>query len=92
MSDFINQFSEHLTSKEASPKTIVNYLADIRHFAKWFRETNAQELPLKEITPTDIRDYRGYLNSRRCWLPPPRRRHLRGIQHYRHERQVHRLH
>lgn len=61
MTDFVDHFAEHLKNKEASPKTVVNYLADIRHFAKWFQETNGQELALKEITPTDIRDYKSYL-------------------------------
>lgn len=67
MTDFIDKFAEHLKNKEASQKTIVNYLADIRHFAKWFEETNGQELALKEITPTDIREYKSYLltNERR---------------------------
>ncbi len=61
MADFTQQFAEHLQAQEASPKTIVNYVADINHFARWFRDTNGQELTLKEITPTDLRDYRSHL-------------------------------
>lgn len=61
MTDFIDRFAQYLQAKEASPKTVINYLADLRHFARWFALSNGQELALKEITPTDVRDYRGYL-------------------------------
>ena len=61
MTDFVDKFAEHLQAKEASPKTVVNYLADLRHFARWFAASNGQELALIEITPTDVREYRAYL-------------------------------
>ena len=61
MTDFIDSFAEHLQAKEASPKTVVNYLADLRHFARWFASSNAQELALKAIAPTDVREYRAHL-------------------------------
>ncbi|MHB1416600.1 MAG: tyrosine-type recombinase/integrase [Chloroflexota bacterium] len=61
MSDFIDSFAKNLQAKEASPKTVVNYLADLRHFARWFLASNGQELAIEEITPTDVREYKGYL-------------------------------
>jgi site-specific recombinase XerD len=61
MSDFIDSFTQYLQAKEASPKTVVNYLADLRHFARWFAASNGQELALRDITPTDVREYKGYL-------------------------------
>jgi len=61
MPDFIDQFAQHLKSQEASPKTVANYTIDLRKFAVWFRDSNGQELTLKGITPTDVRDYKSYL-------------------------------
>lgn len=67
MNDFIRHFAEHLQDKEASSETVLSYLADIHHFAKWFKVSNGQGLALHEITPTDIRDCKSYLlNNERC--------------------------
>jgi integrase/recombinase XerC len=61
--DFRERFQAYLLAKEASPKTVVNYLADLEHFARWFASANGQPLTLPDLTPTDLRDYKAYLRT-----------------------------
>lgn len=80
MSDFIDNFAQYLQAKEASPKTVVNYLSDLRHFARWFAASNGQQLALIEITPTDVREYKGYLLNVERRLPATINRRLTTIR------------
>ena len=49
--DFTERFAARLKAQEASPKTVADYVIDLRKFTVWFRDTNGQELTLDEITP-----------------------------------------
>ena len=49
--------------EERSPHTIRAYLSDVRLFGRWFEQTNGKELTPQRVTPTDLREYRGYLQT-----------------------------
>ena len=49
--------------EERSLHTIRAYLSDVRLFGRWFEQTNAKELTPQRVTPTDLREYRGYLQA-----------------------------
>ena len=49
--------------EERSPHTIRAYLSDVCLFGRWFEQTNAKELTPQRVTPTDLREYRGYLQA-----------------------------
>ncbi len=57
----LQRFIEHLRSQDRSEWTIKSYFSDSRLFARWFYETNREELTPQSITPIDLREYKRYL-------------------------------
>ena len=41
--------------------TIRGYLSDLRHFSRWFAQTNGEELAVELITPIDVKEYKHFL-------------------------------
>lgn len=58
------QFAEHLRHRECSPLTVLNYLSDLRAFARWFEQTNGDGLTPDRVTPTDLREFKRHLVQR----------------------------
>ena len=58
----LEAFKSDLLNEDTSQHTISAYLSDITHFMKWYVET-FQEFDLDEVTPTDIREYREFLQE-----------------------------
>jgi len=52
-----------LQDKDVSILTLRGYLSDVQQFARWFEQSNSETFNLPAITPTDIREYRQYLQS-----------------------------
>ncbi len=65
----IRQFVKFLEESERSSATIKNYRGDLGAFAAWFHDTNGDELAPKNITPTDLREFKRYL-QKTCNLKP----------------------
>jgi site-specific recombinase XerD len=64
--DLLSKFEMHLNELDVSPLTMRGYLSDLRHFTRWFEETNGEALQVNRITPTDVKEYKQYmLNSER---------------------------
>jgi site-specific recombinase XerD len=78
----IELFLADLQRQEASPLTLRNYLSDLESFAGWFRTTLGQGLSVKEITPTDIREYRSYLLNVKARKAATVNRHLAAIRKF----------
>lgn len=57
----LTNFADHLTNQDRAALTIRGYLADLKHFAGWFEQTNGEAFSPQAVTPTDIREYRQYL-------------------------------
>ncbi|HLE62729.1 MAG TPA: phage integrase N-terminal SAM-like domain-containing protein [Pyrinomonadaceae bacterium] len=67
MSDhFLPQFKHHLLSLGRAERTLNAYESDLRHFAVWFEQFNKRPFTLKELTATDVREYRTALLRRKC--------------------------
>lgn len=61
------QFEEHLVLTQLSPSTVVNYLADLRAFARWGVDRIDPDFSLVVLTPGAVRAYRSYLlEEKRC--------------------------
>jgi integrase/recombinase XerC len=78
----IELFLADLQRQEASPLTLRNYLSDLESFGGWFRSSLGQELSVKEITPTDIREYRSYLLNVKARKAATVNRHLAAIRKF----------
>ncbi|MGB9801201.1 MAG: tyrosine-type recombinase/integrase [Thermanaerothrix sp.] len=81
MSD-LEQFETWLREQDRSVQTVRGYLADLRQFAAWFEGTNGKPLRVQDVTPTDVREYRGWLQTVRKASAATVRRHLMAIRAY----------
>ena len=61
MNKLLTNFQKYLDDQDLSPLTVKGYLADLRHFARWFEQTNGEALTVQRITPTDVKEYKQYL-------------------------------
>lgn len=59
----IDEFVAELHRQDASPATVRNYAADLRAFARWFPASSGEPFAARAVTPTDLREYRGYLRA-----------------------------
>jgi integrase/recombinase XerC len=61
--NLLSVFEKHLNALDISPLTARGYLADLRHFTRWFEQTNGETLAVQRITPTDVKEYKHFLLS-----------------------------
>jgi site-specific recombinase XerD len=59
-------FMQYLHAEDASGHTMSAYNSDLTHFLSWYHQT-FHEFDLDAVTPTDIRDYREFLQEQ---VPP----------------------
>jgi len=78
-SRLLQQFIDHLRSHDRSERTIKSYSSDLKLFAKWFCETNREELTPQSITPIDLKEYKLYLLEDREFKPATVNRRLASI-------------
>ena len=64
--EILEAFKQHLHSEDASRNTTNAYLSDLAHFVKRYTHT-ISEFHIDEITPSDIRAYREFLQEQ---IPP----------------------
>src|SRR5215212_5328592 len=57
----VDRFLQDLQRQETSPNTRRSYQLDLLHFAAWFARTVGERFSAEAVTPTDVREYRGYL-------------------------------
>ena len=81
MSD-LEPFEVWLREQDRSPVTVRGYLADLRGFAVWFEQTNGKALRVEDVTPADVREYRGWLQTVKRASAATVRRHLMAQRQY----------
>lgn len=80
MTDF-TEFETWLVDQDRSDKTVKGYLADLHRFAVWFERCNSKELIPINLTPTDIKLYRNWLQEHKA-KPTTINRQLAAIRAY----------
>lgn len=80
----IRAFEQHLNDRPEgiSAYTVRGYLADLRKFAKWFELTNGEPMGPDNVTPVDVRDYKGHLQTVANYKPATINRHLSTLRAY----------
>src|SRR3954471_23540584 len=63
MTEELELFLDELGRRESAANTVASYRQDLRLFAHWFEGTNGETFSAAAVTPTDIRDYRAYLQN-----------------------------
>jgi len=79
--ELLARFEEHLARSALASTTIVNYLADLRTFARWHTGVKGSS-SLLELTPDDIREYRRHMQINEGWTPATINRRLQAIRKF----------
>jgi integrase/recombinase XerC len=59
----IDEYKTYLENEDLSALTVIGYVADTRLFMEWFKKNNREEFALEKVTPSDVREYRSYLQN-----------------------------
>ena len=78
--DQIESLLADLERQGTSPHTVRNYRADLLAFQRWFDGANHEDFAASLITPTDVREYRGYLQTVKRLVPATINRHLATLR------------
>ena len=57
----LDQFEKSLVKQDLAARTVSGYLYDLRLFRAWVEDFYQQEIPLTQVTSSDVRAYREYL-------------------------------
>src|SRR3954447_4669794 len=63
MDDELTEFLGELGRREAAANTVASYRQDLALFGQWLEATNGEAFSAAAVTPTDIREYRSYLQN-----------------------------
>lgn len=78
----IEAFLADLERQGKSPHTLRNYRADLLAFGRWFDGANHEDFAASFITPTDVREYCGYLQTVKRLAPATVNRHLATLRSF----------
>src|SRR3954452_697703 len=78
----VGRFLHDLERQETSPQTRRAYQLDLMHFAKWFAQSVGESFSPEAITPTDVREYRGYLLNVEKRQPATVNRRLAALRRF----------
>lgn len=76
---FLALFADFLRDQDRSGRTIQGYISDLQSFARWFYQSNGEKLTEKNLTSTDVREYRQWLVGRDA-APSTVNRHLAALR------------
>jgi integrase/recombinase XerC len=77
-----SEYIAYLENNDRSKLTIEAYTIDMYAFAKWFFQTNGETLNPQNITTSDIREHRQYLQVQKNKSPSTVNRRLAAIKAY----------
>jgi site-specific recombinase XerD len=80
--NYREHFAQFLTSSERSAYTIKNYLCDLDGFAFWLKSARNTKLAPELITPTDLREYKHYLDETLQLKPKTINRKLSSLRSF----------
>src|SRR3954470_3446994 len=76
------RFLQNLEQQETSTQTRHAYRLDLLHFASWFARTVGEAFTPEAVTPTDVREYRGYLMNVEKRQPATVNRRLAALRRF----------
>src|SRR5215213_5819195 len=82
VSRLVDRFLQDLERQETSPKTRASYRLDLLHFASWLARTVGERFSPEAVTPTDVREYRGYLITVEKRQPATVNRRLAALRRF----------
>src|SRR5215210_1806389 len=82
LDQLVGRFLQDLERQETSPNTRRSYQLDLLHFAAWFARTVGEGFSPEAVTPTDVREYRGYLLNVEKRQPATVNRRLAALRRF----------
>ena len=82
--ELVERFLKDLERQETSPRTRASYRLDLLHFFRWFAQTVGDAPAPEAVTPTDVREYRGYLVNVERRQPATVNRRLAALRRFFH--------
>jgi len=82
VTQLVDRFLKDLERQEASPRTRVSYRLDLLHFFRWFEQSVGDSPSPEAVTPTDVREYRGYLINVEHRQPATVNRRLAALRRF----------
>src|ERR671916_2073272 len=82
IAELVERFLKDLERQEASPRTCASYRLDLLHFFRWFEQTVGDASIPEAVTPTDVREYRGYLLTVERRQPATVNRRLAALRRF----------
>ena len=80
--DYRDNFAQFLIESERSAYTIKNYLCDLDGFALWLKSKANRDFTPELITPTDLREYKHYLDETLQLKPKTINRKLSSLRSF----------
>jgi site-specific recombinase XerD len=80
--NYRDSFAQFLIESERSAYTIKNYLCDLDAFALWLKSKGNEEFAPTLITPTDLREYKHYLDKTLQLKPQTINRKLSSLRSF----------
>ncbi len=80
--NYRDNFAQFLTESERSAYTIKNYLCDLDGFALWLKSARNEEFAPELITPSDLREYKHYLDQTLQLKPQTINRKLSSLRSF----------
>ena len=80
--ELLIRFEEHLARSALASATIVNYLADLRTFARWHAGVKGAASYLLKLMPDDIREYRRHMQTNEGWTTATINRRLQAVRKF----------
>lgn len=80
--ELLIRFEEHLARSALASTTIVNYLADLRTFARWHTGVGEGASSLLKLMSDDIREYRRHMQTNEGWTPATINRRLQAVRKF----------
>src|SRR6266511_1417277 len=82
VTQLVDRFLKDLARQETSPKTRASYRLDLLHFFRWFEQSVGDSPSPEAVTPTDVREYRGYLINVEHRQPATVNRRLAALRRF----------
>ncbi len=82
VTELVEKFLQDLERQEAAPRTCASYRLDLAHFFRWFAQTVGDSPSPAAVTPTDVREYRGYLLNVERRQPATVNRRLAALRRF----------
>jgi len=77
----LTRFREYLQASALAPRTVANYLADVRTFIRWYAAANGGAA-LSDLTAEDIEEYCRYMGNDEGWGPSTVNRRLQAVRKF----------